>query len=46
VSVLQIGTVGGDELRISAGGEADGPALTVSLAELRKAHSALEELFS
>jgi alanine dehydrogenase len=45
VSVLEIGTVGGEELRISAGGEAAAPVLTVSLAELRRAHSALEELF-
>jgi phosphoribosylformylglycinamidine synthase subunit PurL len=45
VSVLQIGTVGGQQLRISAGGEAGGPALAVSLAELRQAHSTLEELF-
>ena len=46
VSVLRIGTVGGEELRIGAGGAAGGPALAVSLAELRHAHSALEELFS
>ena len=46
MSVLRIGTVGGEELRIGAGGAAGGPALAVSLAELRHAHSALEELFS
>jgi phosphoribosylformylglycinamidine synthase len=46
VSVLEIGTVGGEELRISAGGEAAGPVLAVSLAELQRAHSALEELLS
>jgi phosphoribosylformylglycinamidine synthase len=46
VSVLGIGTVGGEELRISTGGEASEPALTVSLGELRRAHAALEELFS
>jgi len=43
---VEIGTVGGEELRISAGGEDGGPVLTVSLAELGRAHSALEELFS
>jgi phosphoribosylformylglycinamidine synthase len=46
VSVLEIGTVGGEELRISAGGEAAAPVLTLSLAELRRAHSALEQLLS
>jgi len=46
VSVVEIGTVGGEELRISTGGEDGGPVLQVSLAELGRAHSALEELFS